>query len=113
MSVTDSISSGCPFAGFIAPAHNCGVRDSPKFRNNVAHSVDGVGAYIYKDPIESSHKTCMEVSLFSGYKNRGSCMATFAHTLFLRVHSLTCIDNVQGVSLTTTISGSVEDRAKI
>ena len=69
VSVTDSISAGCPFAGFVAPGHECGVKGSTKFTYNVAHSVNGVGAYMYADPTETSQKTCMEVSFFFGYKN--------------------------------------------
>ena len=67
----------------------------------MAHSVDGVGAYMYVDPTDSSQKTCMEVSFLFAYKNKGACLATFAHTQELRVHDLSCIDNVKGLSLIT------------
>ena len=102
VSITDSIAAGCPFAGFVAPAHRCEDLNSQKFTYNVAHSVDGVGAYIYPDPTDSTQKTCMEASYFFGYKNAGACLATFAKTDDLRVHDLSCIDNVEGLSLITT-----------
>lgn len=53
--ITNSIAAGCPYAGFIAPAHECGASDTQDiFRNNVAHSIDGSGGHII--PTSSSLK---------------------------------------------------------
>ena len=93
VSITDSTAAGCPFAGFIAPGYQCELLDSLKFSYNVAHSVDGVGAYMYPDPTDATQTSCMEASYFFGYKNSGACLATFALTKELRVHDLSCIDN--------------------
>lgn len=66
--LTNSIAAGCPFAGFIAPGHECGESDTQdNFRGNVAHSVDGSGGHI--TPVSNSHKTCYEGSHFTAYKN--------------------------------------------
>jgi len=49
--LTNSIASGCFFVGILAPGHDCGEADNQvNFRNNIAHSVEGVGASIYPDP---------------------------------------------------------------
>ena len=54
-SVTNSIAAGCVFGGFVAPGHDCGDTSSTKFKDNVAHSIDGSGAYIYPDPASEGH----------------------------------------------------------
>ena len=54
-SVTNSRVAGVIYGGFIAPGHNCGATNT-KFKNNVSHSNNGAGAYIYPDP-ESNLKT--------------------------------------------------------
>jgi hypothetical protein len=69
-SITNSIAAGCMYGGFVAPGHDCGETDSIKFRDNVAHSIAGAGAYIYPDPAVAGHSTCYEGSHFSAYKNQ-------------------------------------------
>lgn len=101
ISMTDSISAGCPYAGFIASGYECGLLNNQKFTYNVAHSIDGVGSYMYADPSDTSQRTCMEVGFFFGYKNKGNCLTAVANTQQLRVHDINCIDNVEGLSLIT------------
>ena len=67
-SVTNSIAAGCVFGGFVAPGHDCGDTSSTKFKDNVAHSIDGSGAYIYPDPAADGHNECYEGSHFAAYK---------------------------------------------
>lgn len=50
MTFMNNIAAGCPFAGFIAPGHNCDDSSQVHFKDNVAHSVGGYGAYVYKQP---------------------------------------------------------------
>lgn len=51
VSLTNSIATGCYYAGFVAPGHDCGsAENQTNFRGNLAHSVFGSGAYIYPDP---------------------------------------------------------------
>ena len=47
--VTNNVAAGCFFAGFIAPGYDCDESDSVRFKDNIAHSVDGIGAAIYPD----------------------------------------------------------------
>jgi len=66
--IRDSIAAGCPYVGFAAPSYTCDDTDDDKFKNNVAHSVNGCGAHIYPDPGNSKSAKCMEGSHFSAYK---------------------------------------------
>ena len=53
--ITNSIASGCPYAGFVAPGHTCGDAETQQsFKNNVAHSVDGVGVIVFPDPADEA-----------------------------------------------------------
>ena len=69
LQITNNIAAGCKFGGFIAPGHDCDDRTSLKFKNNVAHSSNGAGAYIYPDVSGKSHSKCYEGSHFTAYKN--------------------------------------------
>lgn len=76
LKITNNIAAGCKFGGFIAPGHDCGDSTSTKFRNNVAHSSNGAGAYIYPDVAGSNHAKCYEGSHFTAYKNTLQCVET-------------------------------------
>jgi hypothetical protein len=47
--ITNNTAAGCIFSGFIAPGYNCDDTTSTAFKDNIAHSVKGGGAYIYPD----------------------------------------------------------------
>ena len=98
-SVTNSIATGCVFAGFIAPGNDCSDTPSTKFRNNVAHSNQRVGAHIYPDPSSSQSGACYEGSNFSAYKNRDGGLTTMYSTADLRMRDMVFIDNQNGVCL--------------
>lgn len=67
--ITNSISAGCIYAGFVAPGHDCGMSETQdNFRNNVAHSSDMGGAYIIPDVNGDNHAKCYEGSHFAAYK---------------------------------------------
>lgn len=97
---TDNIAAGCEFAGFVAPGTTCGNSGQTTFRNNVAHSVNGYGAYIYPNPADST-SSCFEANHFAGYKNNDACVVTFARTKKHLANNINCIDNVIGLSLGT------------
>ena len=101
MKITNNIAAGCKFGGFIAPGHDCGDSRSTKFRNNVAHSNNGAGAYIYPDVAGNRHDRCYEGSHFTGYKNNLPCVVTHYPTLEMIFHDITCIDNELGINLQT------------
>jgi len=68
--IRDSIAAGCPYVGFAVPSYPCDDTDNDKFKNNVAHSVDGCGAHIYPDPGDGKSGKCIEGSHFAAYKNQ-------------------------------------------
>lgn len=71
------------------------------FRNNIAHSILGNGAYMYPNPADGGNKLCFEFDRFAAYKVTESCVVTYAETFDLRADRLTCIDNQKGLSLNT------------
>lgn len=99
--MTNSIAAGCAFAGFVAPGHDCDDTASTKFRGNVAHSNERVGAHIYPDPAAASHSACYEGSFFMAYKNRECGVSTMYQTMDLRMNNMVFVDNQMGVSLQT------------
>jgi hypothetical protein len=100
----NNIAGGCIFSGFVAPGHDCDDSSQVSFRGNVAHSIGGenggYGAYLYPNPALNGNK-CFEVSHFTAYKTRGSCLVTFADTPDHRGHDITCIDCELGLSMNT------------
>lgn len=68
-SVTNNVATGGLYAGFVVPGHDCDASASQtKFRDNVAHSIDGSGAYIFPDITGNDHAKCYEGSHFAAYK---------------------------------------------
>lgn len=51
-SIQNSIVVGVIYGGYVVPGNKCGDSSTIKFKNNIAHSIDGSGAYIYPDPAE-------------------------------------------------------------
>lgn len=88
----NNIAAGCPYAGFVAPGHDCDDTTSEKFKDNVAHSSHRVGAHIYPDNAESRHKTCYEGSRFSAYKVRENGVGTHYVTAEVRMRDLVLVD---------------------
>ena len=108
----DNIAAGCKFAGFMAPAHKCGDDDQKSFRNNIAHSVDGYGIYMYANPaLSSTNSKCVELSHMTSYKVKETCVLAYPSTEELRAHHINCIDNEKGVSLIT--GGKERDEVNI
>lgn len=66
--VLNNIVAGTDFAGFATYGHNCGNYDNT-FKNNIAHSINGIGAIIFPDFTRPEQSTCYEASYFIGYKN--------------------------------------------
>lgn len=50
ISIINNIVAGVYFYAYAAYGHDCDDTTSNNFRNNIAHSIDGVGASIFKDP---------------------------------------------------------------
>jgi len=111
LTITNNIAAGCEFGGFVAPGNDCGDASSNKFRDNVSHSNNGAGAYIYPDKYSATQGTCYEGSAFSAYKTTLPCVVTHYPSREIRMHGMTCIDNVKGISLQT--GGIDADKLKI
>jgi len=54
--------------GFSVPGHECGDYTNIVFKDNVAHSISGNGATIYRDPSSPTQRQCLEASFFVAYK---------------------------------------------
>jgi hypothetical protein len=78
ITVTDNIVGGSHFYGFVAPGHSCGDYSGSVFKNNVAHSVEGNGVFIYPDPVNANSATCLEGSFFAAYKCTEAGAITFS-----------------------------------
>lgn len=63
----DSRVAGCEYAGYTTVGNDCGSTGE-KFKNNVAHSIKGVGAIIGVDPDSANQGTCYEAANFMAYK---------------------------------------------
>lgn len=98
--VLNSHAVGCTYAGFVVPGHDCGDADNQdKFRNNVAHSILGGGAFIFPDVTGSAHANCYEGSHFSAYKCSYTGVATHFISQEIRMSHMTMIDNTLGVNI--------------
>jgi len=69
ISITNNIVAGIFFTGYAAYGHDCGNYNSNNFKNNIAHSVQGTGAIIFKDPQSTTQSQCFEASKYYAYKN--------------------------------------------
>lgn len=84
-------SGGVDTVGYSNMGHECGDYKTIVFRNNVAHSIEGNGAIIFKNRSSSAQDWCIEASYFSAYKvsgvgivsNQATDMIVFSHMTFL------------------------------
>ena len=60
--------SGVDTVGYSVPGHECGDYKNVVFRDNVAHSISGNGATIYRNASSPSQRNCIEASFFVAYK---------------------------------------------
>lgn len=66
--VSSLASSVVDSAGFSVPGHECGNYNTAVFRDNIAHSINGYGAIIYRDLHVPKFRNCIEASRFIAYK---------------------------------------------
>ena len=74
-------------------AHECGDYSTIVFKNNVAHSINGVGTVIYKSPASSAQDSCFEASYFVAYKCTVNGATTYAKTTKAIFSNMIFIDN--------------------
>jgi hypothetical protein len=62
----NSIFAGCPLVGFKGPGYSCndnvGESTTNKFNNNVIHSSNKYGLWLFSDNADASTLTCMQMS---------------------------------------------------
>lgn len=98
-SIVNNIVAGAKYAGFVAPGHDCGDYTTEYFKDNVAHSVDGVGHAVYPNPGIPKHATCYEASNMAAYKVlREGLWGCFITSRF-QASKITMLDNKLGMVL--------------
>ena len=61
--------AGIDTTGYTVMHHKCGYSATQMvFRDNVAHSVHGYGAIIFRNESEPDERVCIEASYFTAYK---------------------------------------------
>lgn len=101
--MTNSIAAGCIYAGFVVPGHDCGMADTQdNFRDNVAHSSDMGGAYIFPDVTGTDHHICYEGSHFAAYKVGMTGAASHFVSQEIRFSNMVMIDNTLGINVLTS-----------
>jgi len=60
VSVTNNIVAGTDLIGILGPGHECHEDDDTTFRDNVIHSVKGMGAIVFPLSEVEAHETCFE-----------------------------------------------------
>jgi hypothetical protein len=76
------------------------------FRDNIAHSIDGYGAIIYRNDSSPYGKTCIEASRFVAYKCSFVAIVTNQDTDNVRFSNMTLIDNGWSMSGNVGLEGA-------
>ncbi len=97
--ILNNIVSGVDMTGYSVPAHECGKYNKPVFRNNTAHSIDGTGAIIFRDPKSSTQSDCLEGSYFNAYKVTKEGVASYTATNKAIFSNMILLDNMIGAAL--------------
>jgi G8 domain/Right handed beta helix region len=64
-------SAGVDTVGYSVPGHECGDYQNIVFKDNIAHSISGNGANIYRSFVSPTSGNCIEASYFVAYKCKG------------------------------------------
>lgn len=59
---------GADTSAYSVMPNDCGDTKNVVFKNNVAHSIDGYGAIIFRNGTSDSQLDCIEASWFTAYK---------------------------------------------
>ena len=60
--------SGVDTTGYTVMNYQCGRKETNLFYDNIAHSIHGYGAIIFRNESLSDHSRCIEASRFAAYK---------------------------------------------
>ena len=75
--ILNNIVAGTTTTGYSAYAHECNDYSKKVFFNNTAHSVDGNGAIIFRNPSSDKQGECLEGSFFTAYKCTSAGAVTY------------------------------------
>jgi len=97
LQVNDNVVAGADFTGFMAPGHTCGEYSNTTFKNNLAHSIPGIGAIIFPNKAVPSHfSSCYEGSYFTSYKVTENSVLQYFNTIHGVFSNMISIDNGWG-----------------
>jgi hypothetical protein len=99
ITVTNNLIAGTSFYGVAAPGHDCNDAADSTFKNNVIHSVDGVGVTFFPNPNLAKSGTCYEGSYTTVYKATQAGVFTYYSTKAVQLNNLVLIDNGFGALL--------------
>jgi hypothetical protein len=102
LTIINNIAAGANYSGYGVQGHSCkdGVDDNSdnSFRNNIAHSINGIGAIIYPAAAYDDHVNCFEGSHFIAYKNVEIGAFTYFESKEVRFSDMILIDNGWSIS---------------
>lgn len=98
MKIVNNMAAGIESAtvdttGFTVYGNDCGDYSTVIFKNNVAHSIAGYGAIIFKNASSESHDKCLEASHFSAYKCTVAGVVSNQNTDGIIFRHMVLIDN--------------------
>jgi hypothetical protein len=105
--VSSLASSTVDSAGFSVPGHQCGNYNTAVFRDNIAHSINGYGAIIYRNMHVSMYRNCIEASRFAAYKVVMVGIITNQLVDNVVFSDMTLIDNGFGASANVGVEGEL------
>jgi hypothetical protein len=94
-------------AGFSVPGHPCGNYSTTIFRDNIAHSIKGYGAIIYRNMYNTIYRNCIEASRFVAYKCAQVGIVSNQETDNVVFSNMTLIDNGFSASANIGVEGEV------
>lgn len=95
----NNVVSGVGLYGYSMHGHECGDYSTIVFKNNIAHSIDGVGTVIFKNSASSTQGNCFEGSYFAAYKCTIDGAVTYSATNKVIFSNMVFIDNGNSASM--------------
>lgn len=89
---------GVDTTGYTIMANDCGDSKTVIFKDNIAHSIGGNGAIIFKNSSSWAQGKCLEASYFTAYKCTGVGIVSNQHTDGVTFTNMILIDNGYGAS---------------
>lgn len=91
--------------GYAVSGHECGDYNTITFKNNVAHSIRGNGANIFRNKTSKTQALCIEASFFAAYKCSGVGIVSNQVTQEIIFSNMVLIDNGFSASANIGVEG--------